>query len=140
MEPVGRLTMSGELYEGNYPEWAQHMSADLEELYASPESNSTFFSFPADPREFVLDDVSPSILSRLPELPAVKATHDEFGRWSTLGLAKELVSIHQLTVHIAGTTGVCKASIEIFVGRVSSLYCPSLKSVTTYLCLLPRLL
>ena len=94
MEPVGRLTMSGELYEGNYPEWAQHMSADLEELYASSESNSTFFSFPADPREFVLDDVSPSILSRLPELPAVKATRDEFGRWSALGLAKELVSIH----------------------------------------------
>jgi hypothetical protein len=94
MEPVGRLTMSGKLYEGNYPEWAERMSALLEEHYGGIEPDYSPMSSTTDPRDFVLAEVSPSILSRLPDLLTTNATPDAFDGWPTLELAKELISCH----------------------------------------------
>jgi hypothetical protein len=86
--------MSGKLYEGNYSEWAEHMSALLEEHYGGIEPDYSPMSSTTDPRDFVLAEVSPSILSRLPDLLTTNATPDAFGGWPTLELAKELITYH----------------------------------------------
>jgi hypothetical protein len=86
--------MSGKLYEGNYTEWAQRMSALLEEHYGGSKTDCSRLSSVADPLDVVHSQVSPTILSRLPDLPTSNATRNESGIWSTLDLAKELVSYH----------------------------------------------
>lgn len=95
MEPVGRLTKSGKLYEGNYPEWAERIYALLEECYGGVEPDYSFRSpNTIDPREVVLSEVSPTVRSRLPDLLPTQVQPDDFGGWPTLELAKELVSRH----------------------------------------------
>jgi len=95
VEPVGHLTKSGKLYEGNYPEWAERISAILEELYGGVEPDYSFLSPDTiDPRDVVLSEVSPAVRSRLPDLLPTNVQPDEFGGWPTLELAKELVSRH----------------------------------------------
>jgi hypothetical protein len=94
MEPIGRLTMSGKLYEGNYVQWAHCMTAHLEEHYGGVEPDYSEMSSATDPRDLVLAEVSPSILSRLPDILPTNATPDGFGRWPTLELANELVHYH----------------------------------------------
>jgi hypothetical protein len=94
MEPVGRLTMSGKLYEGNYPEWAERMYALLDEHYGGVEPDYSSMSSATDPRDLVRAEVSPTILARLSDLLTTNATPDDFGGWPTLELAYELVSYH----------------------------------------------
>jgi len=95
MEPLGRLTKSGKLYEGNYPEWAECMFALLEVRYEGVEPDYSLRSPDTiDPRHLVLAEVSPTILSRLPGLFPTKAKSNDFGCWPTLELAHELVSRH----------------------------------------------
>jgi len=97
MEPVGRLTTSGKLYEGNYAQWAACMTAHLEEHYGSVEPDYRDYltvSLITDPRDLVRAEVSPTILSRLPDLLPTNTTPDEYGNWPTLELANELVQYH----------------------------------------------
>lgn len=94
MEPLRRLTMSGKLYEGNYVQWAACMTAHLQEHYGGVEPDYSSMSSTTDPRDLVLAEVSPTILSRLPDVRPTNATPDEFGRWPTLELANELVHYH----------------------------------------------
>jgi hypothetical protein len=94
MEPVGRLTMSGKLYEGNYVQWAACMTAHLQEHYGGVEPDYSPTSSTIDPRDLVRAEISPSILARLPDILPTNATPDEFGNWPTLELANELVHYH----------------------------------------------